>query len=414
VDDQTLDTATNDSNASTASRTDGSASTLTAEQHGWASSFCGIDTQADGQDDGISAIGNRAMDVRSSAADGTPPVVPVQPAPGQANPAQPAASAPQAVAQAKDSVAKTYRVKSVSDGDAAWTEDQVKVVSDAFGKIPDADKNVLNGVEVKRVHAIDAEHAAQFSSETKVDENTPATQTNTIEVGDSTFSSSGQPVSPGEQRRVIVHEVGHAVAEKAQRTADLADARAIEAKNTAVVAENKAVAAYNDVNDKRNALIDESNDLVGKYNTALTALNAANAAKPPNPDTVKAANDAFKGGEDGLGRQEAGGGQNHHGLEHEKDRGGPGDLRGRPGKGRTDQNEGGRGGDAHAGFDGAGGLGARQQRGDGRSGRETDSRHGGGQDERRGPEGERGLSQGGGCRGRPAQVLSRCDQGRQT
>jgi hypothetical protein len=237
---------------------------------------------------------SRARDVRFGEGDGAPPTVPVQPAPGQASPTLPGPGTPQAVNQAKDSAAKKYKVKSVSDGDAAWTENEINTVSDAFAKIPDADKDVLAGIEVKRVHAIDAEHAAQFSTETKVDENTPATQTNAIEVGDSTFSRDGLPVSAGEQRRVIVHEVAHAVASRAQRKADLEDDKAIERENTAIAAENTAIAEYNDVNDKRNALISESNDLVAKYNAAVTALNAANAAQPPDPDTVKAANDAFK------------------------------------------------------------------------------------------------------------------------
>jgi hypothetical protein len=273
--------------------------TLTSDQIKWTVGFTGLNVA---QLQAVSASPDGGGPDGGSPDDGAPGGGPGdQPQP----PADPAAVAEGAkVDKARADIGKKFGVKSVADGDAPWKSSETTTVNDAFDAIPGADKAVLKGIQVERVHSIDATHAAQYSTETSADESTPATQTVKIQVGDSTFDSNGTPVPAGEQKRVIVHEVGHAVAGKKKRAADMADAQAQEAVNM-------AADAYNKINDPSNDAINAENDLVQPMNDAADAYNAAIKKHPVDPaevhdlkakyntakqafDAAKAKADAFK------------------------------------------------------------------------------------------------------------------------
>jgi hypothetical protein len=189
--------------------------------------------------------------------------------------------------KAKSAITTAYAAKSVSDGDAAWKADELKTVSDAFAAIPAADKAVLKGLDIERVHTIDPTHSAQYSWSTEggglqADGSiAPATQTTKIKVADAVYSDkNGTPVPASEQKRLVVHELGHAVANQAKLKADLAETKAVETFNRAII-------AFNSANDAANVQIDEENQLVGAFNDVTKDLNAAIKATPKDPALIK-------------------------------------------------------------------------------------------------------------------------------
>src|SRR3954447_7812534 len=137
------------------------------------------------------------------------PAVYAQASPGGSGPG---GAAPPATPEdkAKSAIVTRYGAKSVSDGDAAWKADELKAVSDAFAAIPTADKAVLKGLEIERVHTIDPTHSAQYSSSTEggglqADGSiAPATQTTKIKVADGVYSDkNAAPVPASEQKRTV-------------------------------------------------------------------------------------------------------------------------------------------------------------------------------------------------------------------
>lgn len=188
------------------------------------------------------------------------------------------------VGAAQQGLIAAYHLKSVVDGDASWTAEELNIVAGAFALVPDKDKGVLQDVDLKRVAVIDATHAAQFSLETAaVDETTTAaSQTKTLSVGNATFASAdklfvGGGQTPAQPRayQTIVHEVGHAVASKAVAVADLASAKATIAANQAITKSNEAIDATNNELPALNALIDEYNAIVVKLNATQNATDRA-------------------------------------------------------------------------------------------------------------------------------------------
>jgi hypothetical protein len=207
--------------------------TLSDAQMHWAEIFTGVklgvaaaptDAQK-GQVENVTGINPTTSHTHTAL--GGPPPTAAAPATttslptAQGAPAQPAtqsrahaAQVQAQIAQGKTTIGTTYGTKSVVDGDAPWAPAELQTVSDAFAKIPAGDRDVLKGIDVTRAHSIDGTHDARYSVDTS---SAPAVQTTKIEVADSNFANDGQATPPDEQKRVIVHEVGHAVAGSAQR-----------------------------------------------------------------------------------------------------------------------------------------------------------------------------------------------------
>jgi hypothetical protein len=180
----------------------------------------------------------------------------------------------------KADLVAAYGLKSVADGDAAWTADELNRVAGAFAVLPAADKAALKDVDLKRVQVIDATHAAQFGDQTAAvtATTTVASQTNTLSVGNAAFAGestrfvgdASQPLPSSYQ--LLVHEVGHAIASKVQRDADLANAQAIVAANLLVQPVTDAGAAVT-------AAAHELNGLIDAFNATIPKLAAARKVK---------------------------------------------------------------------------------------------------------------------------------------
>jgi uncharacterized protein DUF4157 len=116
----------------------------------------------------------------------------------------------QQIAKAKEEIVTTFKVTGVVDGDAKWNLPELVILKDALTMLPAKDKDVLIGVEIKRVSSLGGNVAGEF--ENKV---------GGYEEGDTTFEKyrimrlanlafSGGDVA--ESKRIIIHEVGHGMA----------------------------------------------------------------------------------------------------------------------------------------------------------------------------------------------------------
>jgi hypothetical protein len=133
----------------------------------------------------------------------------------------------------------------------------------------------MKDVEINRVSTFGTNHHTAADYQTSVSsEGAVATETRKVLVGDETFvdKSSGRavPVSPAEQTRAVVHEIGHAVAKKAQVEADFADAKAIVALNNKIADLKK--------------ITDEITDLDGKLAVERPKWNELWDKKPKGAD----------------------------------------------------------------------------------------------------------------------------------
>jgi len=203
-----------------------------------------------------------------------------------------------------------YQIADVVDGDVKWSPADINKVAGAFALLPDGDRLALKGVVLQRVSTIDGKAAGRFSSSQSA-AGTTAINTATLELADSAFSSDTESFVGGKKKAspssylTIVHEVGHAVATKAKRDADVAQTEAVAKSNKLVAPLNVAVAEFNTANAATNALIDEFNVLVGTFNDSLKTKDAKQiAAAKKALDAKKKELDASKSELDKLRKVE--------------------------------------------------------------------------------------------------------------
>ncbi len=131
----------------------------------------------------------------------------------------------------------TYSVKDVVDTDVAFSADELKIVIDAFAKVPAADISAINGIILKRISSgPDAVTAAIYSVYQSVSE-TAVKDEHYISVTNEAYMKMKAP----EAQRAIIHEVGHAVAKMAIKKAVGELYTATLPANTAIREANKKV-----------------------------------------------------------------------------------------------------------------------------------------------------------------------------
>ncbi len=206
------------------------------------------------------------------------PVLPAPYAlPVRADPAQTlgaAAPNPLAVADRKVALIARYKLRSVADGDASWTPDELDRAAEAFALIPPADRAALAGIDVVRVQAIGRDFSAEFAvapGTSDPADPSAAFASATLVVANGAFGQKdGQVLPRDEQVRILVHEVGHAVAHKAQRDANAA-------VHAALVTANAAIAGFNATGGAANAAIEALQTRIAEYDVAADAYNRAQA-----------------------------------------------------------------------------------------------------------------------------------------
>jgi Domain of unknown function (DUF4157) len=204
---------------------------------------------------------------------------------------------------AKTALQATYKIADVKDGDEAWSLADLNKVAGAFALLPASDRAALQGVVLLRVSTINGGSVAgEFGSSQSLDApGTTAISEATLRLANSAFASDTQSfvgsktnASPASYR-TIVHEVGHAVATKAKRDADVAQIEAVAKSNRLVEPQNTAVTEANAAIDAEQTLIDEYNVLVTTYNDTLKTSDASQiAAAKKDLDSKKKEVDAKK------------------------------------------------------------------------------------------------------------------------
>ncbi len=167
----------------------------------------------------------------------------------------------------KKELVSTYSLASVEDGSASWTEDELKIAKDALAKLPTADQAAIKGVKLMRVSALGGNIAGQFESSQSVNDTTVSNEAS-IKIANNAFGGDRD-----ESVRLVVHEVGHAVASQVTREkTNMAN----EARATA----NKLVGISNAASDTLNPASNAFNSgPLADYNAAVKELNAARRSK---------------------------------------------------------------------------------------------------------------------------------------
>lgn len=168
----------------------------------------------------------------------------------------------EAIAKLKSEMKTAFSLKSVEDDTSTWTLEELRITKEAIANIPKEDISALKDVVLKRVSSLGGKTAGQFSSQQSVD-GTTVTNEYELSLADLNFKPGTPEV---EQKRLVQHEVGHAVATFPSRQANLTSNKALAEFNTKVNKENETGTIFNMANDEMNLAVDELNKKVEEYN----------------------------------------------------------------------------------------------------------------------------------------------------
>jgi hypothetical protein len=169
------------------------------------------------------------------------------------------------ITKLKSDLKKAFSLKSVEDSSSNWTSEELRITKEALEEIPKGDIPSLKDVVLKRVSNLGVNTAGQFSSDQSV-EDTTVTNEYELSIADLNFK---QGTPEGEQKRLVQHEVGHAIASLPGRQATLESNKALADYNTKVNKQNESVVPFNEANDEFNAAVDDFNNKVSEYNNEL-------------------------------------------------------------------------------------------------------------------------------------------------
>ena len=170
----------------------------------------------------------------------------------------------------------TYGIAEVKDAGATWTVEELNIVLGALARLPGGDASALKGVVLERVATL-TDSGQDLAGEFE----TSATGEGTLSLADEVFPAKATNFVGGGGNEAsaayltILHEVGHAVENKAKRDAMIPQAKAADAANALVEPQNEAVETEKGELDSLNALVDEFNALTKEAQELQTKLGAA-------------------------------------------------------------------------------------------------------------------------------------------
>lgn len=167
------------------------------------------------------------------------------------------------IATLKSQIKTAFSLKSVEDGSSNWTSEELGITKEAIEKISTVDIPALKDVVLKRVSSLGGKTAGEFSSQQSVDD-TSVTNDYELSLADLNFK---QGSSEEEQKRLVQHEVGHAIASLPSRQANLTSNKALAEYNSKMNKQNESVLPFNEANDEFNTAVGEYNDKVNEYNS---------------------------------------------------------------------------------------------------------------------------------------------------
>ncbi|MEN2280591.1 DUF4157 domain-containing protein [Algoriphagus sp. SE2] len=166
------------------------------------------------------------------------------------------------IGKLKASIKATFSLKSVEDGSSNWTSKELRITKEGMEMIPKKDIPALKDVVLKRVSSLGGKTAGQFGSKQSVN-NTTVTNEYLLEIADLNFSKGS---SEAEQKRLVQHEIGHAIASLPSRKANLAANEATAKYNEKVDEQNAKSDTFNTANDEFNAAVINYNNKLKEYN----------------------------------------------------------------------------------------------------------------------------------------------------
>ncbi|MCL6258864.1 DUF4157 domain-containing protein [Aquiflexum sp. TKW24L] len=168
----------------------------------------------------------------------------------------------EAIAKLKSEIKTAFSLKSVEDGTSTWTLEELRITKEAIANIPNEDIHALKDVVLKRVSSLGGKTAGQFSSQQSVNDTT-VTDEYELSLADLNFKPGTPEV---EQKRLVQHEVGHAIATFPSRQANLASNKALAEYNTKINKENESSITFTMANDEMNLAVDELTKKVEEFN----------------------------------------------------------------------------------------------------------------------------------------------------
>ncbi|MCH6236264.1 DUF4157 domain-containing protein [Cognataquiflexum rubidum] len=168
----------------------------------------------------------------------------------------------EAIAKLKSEIKTAFSLKSVEDETSTWTLEELRITKEAIANIPNEDIHALKDVVLKRVSSLGGKTAGQFSSQQSVNDTT-VTDEYELSLADLNFKPGTPEV---EQKRLVQHEVGHAIATFPSRQANLASNKALAEYNTKINKENESSITFTMANDEMNLAVDELTKKVEEFN----------------------------------------------------------------------------------------------------------------------------------------------------
>lgn len=166
---------------------------------------------------------------------------------------------------------KALGILEVEDGSTAFTSAELKLVTQALTNIPKEDKDAFKGAKLKRVTSLGGTTAGQYTSRQAYDETT-VTDEQMIELSNLCFEAN---MPPAESVRVIIHEVGHAVASKPFVKTNRDTIKQGLKTNQAIVASNAAGDELTVANDANTVAVEANNAALDVYDAAVKSKDAA-------------------------------------------------------------------------------------------------------------------------------------------
>ncbi len=177
------------------------------------------------------------------------------------------------IAAAKLDIITTFKVKSVIDGNKKWTLDELVTLKDALNMVPAADKSVLKGIDIRRVISLGGKTAGEFSHEVG-EVATGAitfTQSRVIELADLAYKGGNK----AETKRLIIHEIGHAIANKKSHNANVAVAEAMIEVNKRAAKTTDSFNRLTAANEILDPAVKALNDKIYEYNNEKDPVKRA-------------------------------------------------------------------------------------------------------------------------------------------
>ena len=199
------------------------------------------------------------------------------------------------VASLKASLVGQYALSSIEDGNVSWDSYELQRLSEALSLIPPSDRAALTGVKVERVARTPDGVGGVFEYEQDVS-GEKVVNTNTLKLANKAFRGDdisfvgNADAAYAASVRLIVHEIGHAVATKTLREAGLAHAEAKRDYNQKADAQNAANASLQAAKGSYDALLAQRNTAAANNDAAtVNQLDAQLNAIEQNAGPLDAA-----------------------------------------------------------------------------------------------------------------------------